>query len=164
VKRADTADITGTADRAPLAAPRLSVSALTPGTYRAMAEFGRVAEEGLDPVIANLVKIRASQVNGCAFCVDLHTRQARAAGETEQRLYALPAWQAAPFFGDRERAALALTEAVTAVSEGRVPDEVYAAAASRFDQRELAQLLWTVAAINAWNRIAVSTGMTPPAS
>lgn len=154
----DAAPVT-TGDAAPVT--RLNVSATTPDVYGAMAAFSQAAEDRLDPVIANLVRIRASQMNGCAFCLDMHAKDARAAGEREQRLYVLPAWRETPFFTERERAALALTEAVTFLATERVSDDVYQAAALQFDQDELAHLLWTIVAINAWNRVAVSTRMTP---
>ena len=141
--------------------PRMSLPTITSDVYRTMVTFTQAAEEKLDPVVAELVKIRASQMNGCAFCIDMHTKNARAAGESERRLSALPAWRETPLFTDRERAALALTEAVTFVASERVSDEVYEAAARQFNETELAHLLWTIAAINAWNRIGVSTGMMP---
>lgn len=115
----------------------------------------------LEPEILELVRIRASQINGCAFCLDLHTRDARAQGETEQRLYTLNAWRETLFFTERERAALALTEAVTLVHDGRVPDELYAEAASVFDEEQVAALIWAATVINAYNRIAIATRMVP---
>lgn len=109
------------------------------------------------------MKTRASQINGCAYCLDMHTKDARAAGETEQRLYALNAWRETPFYTSRERAALAWTEAVTLISHGGVSDDVYAAAREQFDDKELVDLTWAVAAINAWNRIAISFRAVPGA-
>ena len=114
-----------------------------------------------DPRLGELVRLRASILNGCAYCVDMHTRDARAGGETEQRLYAVATWTEAPFFDERERAALALTDAVTLVHDGHVPRGIYEAAAEQFDEAELAQLIWTIVAINAWNRVAVTTRMLP---
>ncbi|MFF4544888.1 carboxymuconolactone decarboxylase family protein [Streptomyces sp. NPDC001406] len=108
-----------------------------------------------------LVRIRASQLNGCAFCLDMHTKDARAG--TEQRIYALNAWRETPFFSQRERAALALTEAVTLVQDGHVPDEVYAEAAEVFVEPQLAALIWAATVINAYNRIAIATRMVPGA-
>ena len=105
--------------------------------------------------------MRASQINGCAYCLDMHSLDARAAGETEQRLYALSAWSETPFFTERERAALALTEAVTLVHDGRVPDAVYAEAADVFDETQIAALIWAATVINAYNRIAIATRMVP---
>ncbi|MGH3917577.1 MAG: carboxymuconolactone decarboxylase family protein [Pseudonocardiaceae bacterium] len=142
-------------------ATRVNLPMITPDVHRAMVAFGQAAEDKLDPVIGVLVKVRASQLNGCPFCLDLHTREARAAGEREQRLSALAAWRETPLFNDRERAALALTEAVTFLAVGHVPDAVYETAARRFDETELAHLLWTIAAINVWNRMAVATRLRP---
>jgi AhpD family alkylhydroperoxidase len=115
---------------------------------------------GLEKGLRELVKIRASQINGCAYCIDMHTKDARAEGESEQRIYALNAWREAPFYTDRERAALAWTEAVTRVSEG-VPDPVFAEASAQFTDKELVDLTWAVVAINAWNRVAISFRAVP---
>jgi AhpD family alkylhydroperoxidase len=124
-----------------------------------------VAASGLEPSLLELVKLRASQLNGCAYCIDLHTKDARAAGETEQRLYAVSAWAETPFFSDRERAALRLTEAVTLLaSAGGVPRPVLDDAASQFAPEELTRLLYAIVEINAWNRIAVTTGAPEPGS
>jgi AhpD family alkylhydroperoxidase len=111
---------------------------------------------GLEPALIELVKLRASQINGCAFCIDMHTKDARAMGETEQRLYALSAWREAPFYTDRERAALAWTDAVTLVADGHVPDEVYTHVRQHFSQQELVNLTMAGIAINGWNRLAIS--------
>jgi AhpD family alkylhydroperoxidase len=111
---------------------------------------------GLDHALLHLIKMRASQINGCAYCVDMHSKDARAGGETEQRLYALSAWREAPFFTDRERAALAWTESLTLVSQQGVPDELYHAAREHFSEKELVDLTIAVVAINGWNRIAIS--------
>ncbi|HTV19912.1 MAG TPA: carboxymuconolactone decarboxylase family protein, partial [Polyangiaceae bacterium] len=108
-----------------------------------------------------LIKLRASYLNGCAFCVDMHTREARAAGETEQRLYAVPVWKETPFFSPRERAALAWTETVTEIGRAGVSDEQFGAAREHFSERELIDLTMGVIAINAWNRLAVSFGAVP---
>jgi AhpD family alkylhydroperoxidase len=116
-------------------------------------------DAGLEPELLELVRIRASQINGCGFCLDMHTKDARAKGETEQRIYALAAWQETPFFSPRERSALALTEAVTLVHDGRVPDDVYREAADVFKEAELAALIWSATVINAYNRIAIATRM-----
>ena len=129
------------------------------GLHSAAVDAARTA--GLEPALLELVRIRASQVNGCAYCIDMHTKDARAAGETEERIYALNAWQEAPFYTERERAALAVTEAVTLVHDGRVPDDVYRAAAEVFKEAELAALIWVGVVINAYNRIAISTRMEP---
>jgi AhpD family alkylhydroperoxidase len=139
--------------------PRLSLKKASTEAYRAMIALDDAIE--LDPRLGELVRLRASILNGCAYCVDMHTKDARADGETEQRLYAVATWTEAPFFDERERAALALTDAVTLVHDGHVPRGVYEAAAEQFEQAELAQLIWTIVAINAWNRIAVTTRMLP---
>lgn len=114
----------------------------------------------LEPVVRELVKLRASVLNGCAYCIDMHTKVARKAGESEQRLDAVATWRDAPFFSDRERAALALTDAITLVAETHVPTEVSEEAALHFDSEELAQLIWQIAAINVWNRVAIATRTT----
>lgn len=146
---------------APSSAARVVLPAGTPDVYGAMVAFEQAAAAGLDPIIGQLVRIRASQINGCAFCTDLHVKQARSAGENEQRLDLLPAWRAAPGFTDRERAALALTESITDLGRDGVPSDVYEEAARAFDETELAHLLWTIAAINVWSRLGVATRMTP---
>jgi AhpD family alkylhydroperoxidase len=115
-----------------------------------------VQHSGLEPSLVDLVKTRASQINGCAYCIHMHTSEARARGETEQRLYLLDAWHESPLYSDRERAALAWTEAVTLVSQTRVPDAVYEQARTAFSEAELVNLTMAVATINAWNRIAIS--------
>jgi AhpD family alkylhydroperoxidase len=138
---------------------RLSAQALAPDVSKAMAKLD--ATIALDPALRELVKIRASQLNGCAYCLDLHSRDARAAGEDERRLATLAGWREAVFFTDRERAALALTDAVTRLGEHGVTDDVWAEAAAHFPDAELVQLLWAIVAINAWNRIAVATRLVP---
>ncbi|MFF8969590.1 carboxymuconolactone decarboxylase family protein [Streptomyces sp. NPDC014995] len=145
---------------------RVALKQKTPEVSAAMGSLHAAAvsaaqDAKIEPEILELVRIRASQINGCAFCLDLHTRDARAQGETEQRLYTLNAWRETPFFTERERAALALTEAVTLVHDGRVPDEVYAEAASVFDEEQVAALIWAATVINAYNRIAIATRMVP---
>jgi len=136
---------------------RVDLRAQAPSVYRAMAAFDRSIE--FDPALRELVKIRASIVNGCAFCIDMHTRDARQAGESEQRLYALAAWRESPLFSDRERAALNLTDTITNVSQAGVPDEAYLEAAEHFQSDHLAQLILAIVAINAWNRIAIASAM-----
>jgi AhpD family alkylhydroperoxidase len=116
---------------------------------------------GLDRKFVHLLKLRASQINGCAFCIDMHSIDARAAGESEQRLYALDAWRETPFFTDRERAGLAWIEAVTLVSQTHVPDEVYEEAKKHFSEKEIFDLTFIASTINAWNRIAIAS-RTPP--
>ena len=128
-----------------------------PDVYRSMLAFSGAAAKGLDPVIAELVKIRASQINRCAFCLDMHTTDARKAGESEQRIYLLSAWEEVTgVYTDKERAALALTEAITVLTDGFVPDAVYARAAEHFDEQELSRLVGAIVAINAWNRFSVT--------
>lgn len=140
--------------------PRLDLFAPWPEGYRAMAAFDRVvAESGLDKRLLELVKMRCSQLNECAYCIDMHSKDARAMGETEQRLYALSAWRETPFFEERERAALALAEAVTLVSETHVPDDVVDDAKKHFSEDEVAKLVFAIVVINSWNRIAITARM-----
>ncbi len=146
---------------------RINPKDAAPEAYRAMATFDRSIE--LDPMLRELVKIRASQLNGCAYCIALHTRDARKAGESEQRLYALAAWRESPLFTARERAALELTDTITKIGENGVPEAVYEQVAGEFPASELANLILAITAINAWNRIAVSSGIVfdqdePPTS
>ncbi|TLS47632.1 carboxymuconolactone decarboxylase family protein [Streptomyces montanus] len=138
---------------------RVDVMAAAPAAYHAMVAFQQAAGGELDARLAELVRVRVSQINGCAFCVDLHTRAAREAGESEQRLHLLAAWRETALFRPAERAALSLAEAVTRLPAAGVPDAVYAEAAAWFDESDLAHLLWTIAAVNVWNRVAVSTRM-----
>ncbi len=140
---------------------RLDLKSLAPRVYKSMLALDAAAGEGLEPSLKELVRIRASQLNGCVYCIDMHTTDARKGGESEQRLYALPAWQEAPYYSARERAALALADAVTLVSETHVPDDVYAHAAGEFSEPELAQLIGLIMTINAWNRLAISTRAQP---
>jgi AhpD family alkylhydroperoxidase len=142
-------------------APRMDLKSLAPRVYKAMLALDSAAGEGLDPPLRELVRIRASQLNGCVYCIDMHTTDARKGGEAEQRIYALPAWREAPYYTDRERAAFALTDAVTLVSETHVPRDVYDEAAGQFTDAELAQLISLIVTINAWNRIAISTRIEP---
>lgn len=142
--------------------PRMEYMKVAPGISQAMGGLQRaVHESGLEPSLLELVKTRASQINGCAYCLDMHTKDARAGGETEQRLYALSAWRETPFYTNRERAALAWTEAVTLISETHVPDEVYEQAREQFSEQELAYLTLAIIAINGWNRLAVSFRTVP---
>lgn len=136
---------------------RLNYAKAAPEAVAAMREVeAYVRRSTLEKPLLELVKMRASQINGCAFCLDMHSKDARAAGETEQGLYALSAWEEAPFFTERERAALAWTEAVTLVSQGHVSDEVYEQARKLFTEKELVDLTMAVVAINGWNRLAIS--------
>ncbi|MCC7155918.1 MAG: carboxymuconolactone decarboxylase family protein [Bryobacterales bacterium] len=137
--------------------PRLEYGKLAPEAVQAMAAVERYARNsGLETRLLELVRLRASQINGCAYCVDMHTKDARVLGETEQRLYAVAVWEETPFFTERERAALAWTEAVTLVSHDHVPDSVYEIARREFSEKELIGLTMAVIAINGWNRLAVS--------
>ena len=143
------------------AQPRIDYKKVAPDVIEAMQGLeecvykeGRKA--GLEKSILHLVKLRASQINGCAWCIDMHTKDARAEGETEQRLYLIPAWRDAPFFSERERAALAWTEAVTLVSQDHVPDQVYDYVRRQFTDKELVYLTLAIVAINGWNRFNVS--------
>jgi AhpD family alkylhydroperoxidase len=137
--------------------PRLDITKyMASGLGRAMLNLSREVEGGLERPLLELVKIRASQINGCAYCLDMHTKDARLAGETEQRIYALDAWRETPFFTDRERAALEWTEAVTKLADTHVPDEIHARVAREFDEAELVVLTFAVVVINGWNRLAVS--------
>jgi AhpD family alkylhydroperoxidase len=140
---------------------RLDYTKLAPEPIKAMYSLGGyLARCGLEHGLLELVKIRASQINGCAYCIDMHTRDARAAGETEGRIYALSAWRETPFFTDRERAALAWAEAVTRIGDG-VPDPVFEEVSRHFSEKEVADLTWAVVAINGWNRIAISFRSVP---
>ena len=121
----------------------------------------QISKSGLGESLIYLVKLRASQINGCAYCIDMHSKDLRAMGETEQRLYELDAWRETPFYSDRERAALAWTEAVTLISEGHVPDEVYDEARKCFSESELVNLTLAVIAINSWNRLSISFRKEP---
>ncbi len=141
---------------------RIDYTKVAKGGYEAMHALETyVRQSGLEPSLLHLVKLRASQINGCAYCIDMHTKDARAAGETEQRLYALSAWREAPFFTERERAALAWTEAVTKVADGHVPDEVFQQVREHFEEKELVDLTLAVVAINGWNRRAISFRSVP---
>jgi AhpD family alkylhydroperoxidase len=141
---------------------RIHYSKVSPGAYHAMLGLEKYLREcGLEEKLLNLIKLRASQINGCAYCLDMHWKDLRALGENEQRLYSLDAWRESPYYTDRERAALAWTEAVTLVAQTHVPDEVYEQARKEFDEKQLADLTLAVAAINAWNRLAISARTTP---
>ncbi len=142
--------------------PRIELLKVSHDAYNAMRGLEvYVRQSSLEPALLELVRLRASEMNGCAYCVDMHTKDARAAGETEQRLYATVAWRETPFFSERERAALAWTEAVTEISHGQVPDDVYQAARERFSEKELVDLTMAVVAINGWNRLAISFRAVP---
>jgi AhpD family alkylhydroperoxidase len=137
--------------------PRIDIAKyVNSGMGRAMLNLSSEVSAQIEPRLFVLVEIRASQLNGCAYCIDMHTKDARAAGETEQRIYALNAWRETPFFSDRERAALEWTEAVTRIADTHVPDEVYERVAAQFDEAELVALTFGVVVINSWNRLVTS--------
>ncbi|MYR63459.1 carboxymuconolactone decarboxylase family protein [Streptomyces sp. SID625] len=143
-------------------APRLSWHQYAPEVYKAMIRLDTAAKQGLEPRLYELVKIRASQLNHCAFCLDMHTRDALAAGESVERIVQLSAWEESRhFYTEKELAAIELTEAVTVLTDGFVPDAVYERAARHFEEAELSQLIAAIAVINAWNRFGVTTRMTP---
>ena len=142
---------------------RIKIYQAAPEVYAAMITLSAEAAKGVDPTIGELIKIRASQVNHCAFCLDMHVADARKQGETEQRLALIAAWEeAGDLFTEREQAALALTEAITDLTDGHVPDAVYAVAAEVFGEKELAQVIAMAVTINAWNRFSVATRLAPP--
>ena len=145
--------------------PRINFARAFPKVVKAMSSLKANADAcGLDHSLLELVKLRISQINGCAYCIDMHTKDARALGETERRIDSLPAWRETPFFTERERAALAFTESVTLLADDHVPTEAYQAVAAHFDPDEVAALVGLIVTINAWNAIAVSTRAWPPGS
>ncbi|MEO7051385.1 MAG: carboxymuconolactone decarboxylase family protein [Rhodanobacter sp.] len=137
--------------------PRVDYRKAAPDAFKAMLELeAGVHRGGLEKSLLELVRMRASQINGCGYCLDMHSKDARAAGESEQRLYVLPAWREAPFYSARERAALAWTEAVTLVATNDLPDALYEEARTQFDEKSLVELTLAIIAINSWNRIAIA--------
>jgi AhpD family alkylhydroperoxidase len=155
---------TNTAAYVPAPAPAVRVAAdkLAPAAMRAMSALDKAtADSGLESGLKELVRARASQINGCAYCVETHTNDALEGGDSQRRLFLLPVWQETGLFTARERAALGLTEAVTRLSEGTVTDEVWAEAAAEFDETELAELVWLITTINAWNRVNVAAHVWP---
>jgi AhpD family alkylhydroperoxidase len=135
---------------------------ISAGSYRTLFQLQQEVEKsGLEQKLIDLIKIRASQINGCAFCIDMHTIDARAHGETEQRIYALNAWREGPFFDDRERAVLEFTESVTRIAETHVPDEVYELMKKYFTEQEIVNLTWAIVTINSWNRLAITFRAEP---
>ena len=143
--------------------PRMNFYQAAPDTMKAMMALeNQIASSGLEQSLMELVKTRASQINGCAFCIDMHTKDARKRGETEQRLYLLNAWREAPCYTDRERAALAWTEAVTLIAETHAPDEVYNEVRAHFSESETVNLTMLIGAINTWNRLSISFRAIPP--
>jgi AhpD family alkylhydroperoxidase len=141
---------------------RLNYAQVTPGVYEAMEPLERYLRScAIEGSLLFLVQLRASQINGCAYCLDMHWKDLRAAGENEQRLYSLDAWRECTYYSDRERAALAWTEAVTLVADEHVPDAVYTEARAHLSEKELADLTLAVAAINAWNRLSIAARLRP---
>src|SRR5918999_6222038 len=141
---------------------RVNYAEVGQGAARAMYGLeAHLAKSGLEPLLLHLLKFRVSQINGCAYCLDMHSKDLRAAGETEQRLYLLDAWRESPFYTERERAALAWAESVTLVTEGHVPDEVYEQARAQFSEAELVDLTLAVVAINGWNRLSIAFRAVP---
>lgn len=137
--------------------PRIDFPHASPAAFKALLQTEhQVRESGLEESLLELVKMRASQINGCAYCLDMHSKDARAKGETEQRLHVLAAWREAPFYSARERAALAWTEAITRISTDGVPDALYAEAREHFGEKELVDLTLAIVAINGWNRMAIA--------
>jgi len=142
--------------------PRIGYARVAPGVYDAMDAIDQyLAACGLEESLLHLVRLRASQINGCAYCLDMHWKDLRALGESEQRLYSLDAWRECPYYTERERAGLAWAEAVTLVAEGHVPDAVYDEARRHFSEKELADLTLSVAGINAWNRLSIAARVVP---
>lgn len=142
--------------------PRLNYGKAAPGTYEAMdALDGYLQNCSLEKALIMLVQLRASQINGCAYCLDMHWKDLRAIGDNEQRLYSLDAWRECPYYTDRERAALEWAEAVTLITRGHVADAVYEAVRPQFSEKELSDLTLAVAAINAWNRLSIAGRLTP---
>jgi AhpD family alkylhydroperoxidase len=145
-----------------LVQPRIDYLKSGRGVYEAMLRLEEyLAECGLDPKLMTLLKLRASQMNGCAYCIDMHWKDLRAAGENEQRLYGLDAWRESPYYTERERAALAWTEAVTNIQQGHVSDDVFAETRRNFSEKEITDLTLMVAAINSWNRLLISSRTVP---
>ncbi|MEV4498335.1 carboxymuconolactone decarboxylase family protein [Micromonospora arborensis] len=142
---------------------RMNPSEVAPKAYQAVLGLEKYVRSNVDRTVLELVKLRASMINGCAYCVDMHSRDALAGGESSRRLFAVAAWRESPFFDERERATLALTDAVTRLGEHGVPDEVWDAAAKVWSEKELADLVIAIATINVWNRIGVTMQLEPPA-
>jgi AhpD family alkylhydroperoxidase len=141
---------------------RVKLANLVPDFYKAMIELDKVSDEGLDPKLAHLVRVRASQINGCAYCTDMHSLDLLELGDNQQRITLLPVWrESRNFYSEQEQAALALTEAITLVSVDHVPDDVYEVAAKAFDEKGLAQLIALIITINMWTRVGVTGKMEP---
>jgi AhpD family alkylhydroperoxidase len=153
------ADITSATPEVEAARTRLDLARSAPKVFRAIVGFDAAARAGLDPALVELIQIRSSLLNHCAYCLHMHTNDARKAGESEDRLHMVAVWrEARHFFTPREQAALALTEALTLVADAGVPDTVYAEAAAHFDEEELAHVIAVICTINTWNRVALATG------
>lgn len=141
---------------------RINYGKVAPGVYEAMdALDSYLSSSALDEYVLHLVRLRASQINGCAYCIDMHWKDLRALGEGEQRLYSLDSWRECPYYTERERAALAWVEAVTIITDGHVPDQLYDEVRSHFSERELADLTLAAATINAWNRLSIAARLLP---
>jgi AhpD family alkylhydroperoxidase len=141
---------------------RIDVAKVSPAVYQAVSALQKyVDQSGLDAKLRHLIKIRASQINGCAYCLAMHTREARKLGETEERMQLLNAWREAPVYSERERTALGWTEAITLVTQGHVPDDVFEAVRKQFSEKEIVDLTAAAAAINTWNRIAIAFRVPP---
>ncbi|WP_026240334.1 carboxymuconolactone decarboxylase family protein [Parafrankia discariae] len=143
---------------------RIDMASVVPDAYKAVLGLEKYVRSVVDGTVLELVKLRASILNGCAFCVDLHSRDALAAGESSRRLFAVAAWHESPFFSEKERAALALTDAVTRLGQDGVPDDVWDGATKVWSEEEVANLVIAIATINVWNRVAISARTQPPAT
>jgi AhpD family alkylhydroperoxidase len=142
--------------------PRINYAKAAPGVYDAMDALDQYVQKcGLERRLLLLVQLRASQINGCAYCLDMHWKDLQATGETELRMYSLDAWRECPYYSDRERAALAWTEAVTLIANGHAPDGVYEEVKPHFNEKELSDLTLAIAAINAWNRLSIAARLVP---
>ncbi len=142
--------------------PRFNYAKSAPGVYDAMDALGQyLGGCGMEETLLHLVRLRASQINGCAYCIDMHWKDLRGLGEGEQRLYGLDAWRESPYYTDRERAALEWTDAITLIADGHVPDGIYEAVRPHFNEKELSNLTLALAAINAWNRLSIAARLTP---
>ena len=143
---------------------RFNYAKAAPGVYKAMLGLDQYLEDcGLEEPLLHLIRLRASQINGCAYCLDMHWKDLRTSGEQEQRLYSLDAWRECPYYTERERAALAWTEAVTLITAGHVPDAVYEEALAHFSEKELSDLTLAVTVINTWNRLSIAARTVPGA-
>jgi AhpD family alkylhydroperoxidase len=142
--------------------PRIAFNKYSPNALGALLALEKhLKSSSIEATLLHLIKLRASEINGCAYCIDMHSKDARAGGDTEMRMYALNAWRETPFFTPRERAALAWTEALTLISENHAPDELYEATRKEFSENELVDLTYAIATINAWNRLAIAMRAVP---